>query len=187
MIRLAATVVVSSFVLAACAPVSGPAGGAQNVNKAYIIPPGGEGDVQIRMLDSINALRSAQGLAPLRLNAQLNAAAATHSRDMALQNRPWNFGSDGSSPLDRIRRVGYTGSLRGELISESFETELETLAAWMQEPSTRNVLMDPQAQEMGFSYEQEPTGKLWWTLVLATPATGYVPSIGPGGAAAGGS
>jgi uncharacterized protein YkwD len=49
---------------------------------------------------------------------------------MSVQNRPWHFGSDGSSPLDRARRAGYTGTLLGELISETFESEVETLAAW---------------------------------------------------------
>ena len=75
--------------------------------EAYIIGPNDVSRVTYSMVDSINALRSAKGLAPLTLNAQLTAAAATHSRDMAVQNRPWHFGSDGSSLLDRVQRVGY--------------------------------------------------------------------------------
>lgn len=124
-------------------------------------------DIQFRMLDGLNALRQASGAGPVRLNAQLNAAAATHARDMSVQNRPWHFGSDGSSPIDRLRRVGYTGQLTGETISETYETELETLAAWMREPDTRNVLLDSDATEMGISWFQESNGKIWWTLVLA--------------------
>jgi len=84
---------------------------------------------------------------------------------MAVQNRPWHFGSDGSSPLDRVQRVGYTGRLVGENISETFETELETLSAWMNEADTREIVMDPQARELGFAWFQEPTGKIWWTMV----------------------
>ena len=121
--------------------------------------------IPFRMLDSVNALRSAGGAPPLAFNAQLNAAAATHARDMSVQNRPWHFGSDGSSPFDRVRRVGYGGQLKGELISETFETELETLAAWMRQPDTRAILLDPTAREMGFSWFQESNGKIWWTLV----------------------
>ncbi|HIF77377.1 MAG TPA: CAP domain-containing protein, partial [Sulfitobacter sp.] len=97
---------------------------------------------------------------------QLNAAAATHARDMAVQNRPWHFGSDGSSPIDRIQRVGYTGGLVGEVISETYETELETLAAWMEQPDTRRILMAPDGRQMGFSWYQENGGKIWWTLVV---------------------
>ncbi len=118
------------------------------------------------MLDSVNSLRQAAGHAPVQLNARLNAAAATHSRDMSIQNRPWHFGSDGSSPIDRIRRVGYEGALVGETISETYETELETLAAWMDDPSTRSVILSPDARDMGFSWLQEENGKIWWTLMM---------------------
>ncbi|MAW08448.1 MAG: hypothetical protein CME61_09260 [Halobacteriovoraceae bacterium] len=126
-----------------------------------------EEKVQFRMLDSINALRQAAGSPDVVLNAQLNAAAATHSRDMSVQNRPWHFGSDGSSPLDRVARVGYSGELLGEAISETYENELQTLTAWMGNAGTRAVIMDPKAVNMGFSWFQEPNGKIWWTLVMA--------------------
>lgn len=132
----------------------------------YRIGPRDEEEIPFRMLDSVNTLRQAAGAGPLQLDAQLTAAAATHSRDMAIQNRPWHFGSDGSSPIDRIRRVGYTGGLVGETISETFENELETLAAWMQERTTRDVILDPSATRMGLAWFQEDGGKIWWTLVL---------------------
>ena len=124
--------------------------------------------VQFRMLDSVNALREAAGRTPVQLNAELNAAAATHSRDMSVQNRPWHFGSDGSSPLDRIARTGYTGDLVGEAISETYESEVQTLTAWMEDPTTRSVVLDPNAANMGFFWFQEPNGKLWWTLVMGS-------------------
>lgn len=124
-------------------------------------------EIPFRMLDGVNTLRQATGARPLQLDPLLNAAAATHSRDMAVQNRPWHFGSDGSSPIDRLRRVGYTGPLVGETISETFETEIETLSAWMREPNTRNVILDPAASRMGLAWFQEQTGKIWWTMVLA--------------------
>ncbi len=132
------------------------------------------------MLDSVNALRSAEGVAPVELNAQLNAAAATHSRDMSVQNRPWHFGSDGSSPIDRLARVGYSGTLVGETISESYEGELETLGAWMTQPDTRRTILAPEARDMGFSWYQEPNGKIWWTLVLGDPTRApMIPSANP--------
>jgi len=157
------------IVLSACAapppePQLGPDG--KPLPKLYRIGSSDTADIQFRMLDSINSLRQAAGQAPVTMNANLTAAAATHSRDMSNQNRPWHFGSDGSSPIDRIRRVGYSGRLIGENISETYETELETLAAWMQQPATRDVILSPQAKEMGFSWMQETNGKIWWTLVM---------------------
>ncbi len=155
--------------LAACTSTAGRIGSdGLPLPQIYDIQPGDENDIQFRMLDSVNSLRRAAGVAPVTLDAKLNAAALTHSRDMSAQNRPWLFGSDGSSPLDRVRRVGFQGQLLGENISESYETELETLAAWMRQPSTRDVVLDPDARFMGFAWFQEPAGKLWWTMNMGS-------------------
>jgi uncharacterized protein YkwD len=145
--------------VAACAPQSGADGA------VYRISARDAEKVQIRMLESVNALRAAAAVQQLQLSEPLNTAAAAHSRDMSVQARPWHFGSDGSSPIERVRRAGYPGQFKGENISETNETELETLAAWMAETDTRAILLDPAARDMGFSFYQEPTGKIWWTLV----------------------
>jgi len=122
--------------------------------------------IQFRMLDSINALRLASGMQPVELSAELTAAAATHSRDMSVQNRPWHFGSDGSSPIDRVARAGYQGRMLGEAISETFENDVQTLGDWMENEETRAVIMDGDARFMGISWFQEVNGKIWWTLIL---------------------
>ncbi|WP_435140139.1 CAP domain-containing protein [Pseudopelagicola sp. nBUS_19] len=159
--RSLAILLIVTLGLAACAETIG-SGGA----KQYRISSGNTSKIQFRVLDSINVLRQASGANPVELNSQLNAAAATHSQDMAMQNRPWHFGSDGSSPLDRVARVGYSGKLVGETISETYETETETLGAWMNQDDTRSVLLDPKAQDIGFAWFQEKGGKIWWTLVM---------------------
>ncbi|MCW1931213.1 CAP domain-containing protein [Pararhodobacter zhoushanensis] len=120
--------------------------------------------IQARMRDAINTVRQQQGLAPVEFDVALTSAAATQARDMALQGRPWHFGSDGSSPIDRVRRVGYTGHFLGETLSETYETELETLTAWLTEADTRGILLDPRARQLGFAWHQDANGKLWWVL-----------------------
>jgi uncharacterized protein YkwD len=155
------------FLLAACATPPPPLGSdGKPLPQVYRISSRNASDIQFRMLDGVNALRAASGASQVKLSAELNAAAETHSRDMSLQNRPWHFGSDGSSPLDRVVRVGYSGQLLGENISETFETELETLSAWMEMPETRGVILDPRATGLGFAWFQERSGKIWWTLIL---------------------
>lgn len=161
MIRLFSVLLAAAIALSACVPSNGPV-----AKNAYRIGSADRGKLQFRMLDSVNSLRAAAGSGPVQLDPQLNAAAATHSRDMAAQNRPWHFGSDGSSPVDRVQRAGYAGPLVGEVISETYETELETLGAWMSQPDTRRVIMDQNARNMGFSWHQENNGKIWWTLVM---------------------
>jgi len=152
--------------LAACAPTAPTLGSdGRPLPRVYRINPEDAEIVKFRFLDAVNTLRAARALPALAFDARLNAAAATHARDMSVQNRPWHFGSDGSSPLVRVQRSGYTGQLKGELISETFETELETLATWMAQAETRAVIMDPMARFMGFAWFQEPSGKIWWTMV----------------------
>jgi uncharacterized protein YkwD len=70
--------------------------------------------------------------------------------------------------LVRVQRVGYTGKLLGELISETYQTELVTLSDWMNQADTRDMVLDTRATEMGFSWFQEPSGKLWWTMLVGT-------------------
>jgi len=170
MTRAFALLLAACVALSACgggtAPQLGPDG--KPLPRVYNIGQGDVSKIDYRVLDSVNSLRSAAGLSQLALNAQLNAAAATHSRDMSVQNRPWHFGSDGSSPLDRVARTGYPGILLGENISETYETELETLAAWMDQPDTRTVVMDPAAVNMGFAFYQDSNGKIWWTMMTGS-------------------
>ncbi len=169
MTRIFSFLLICLVALAACTDTSTTALGADGrpLPSVYKIR-GNPEKLQFRMLDSVNALRQAQGLQSVQLNSQLNAAAATHSKDMARQNRPWHFGSDGSSPIDRAARVGYFGTFLGEAISETYETETETLGAWMQEPGPRSVILDPKATQMGFAWHQENGGKIWWTLEMGT-------------------
>ncbi|MEM1352603.1 MAG: CAP domain-containing protein [Pseudomonadota bacterium] len=160
--------IAATVLLTACAPAPPNRLGADGkpLPQLYRIRDRDAANIQFRMLDSVNALRGASGQQPVSLNSELTAAAATHAQDMSVQNRPWHFGSDGSSPIDRVQRVGFQGSLVGENISETYETELETLGAWMEQPDTRRIILSSDADSMGFSWFQEKNGKIWWTMVM---------------------
>ncbi len=171
MIRLFSLLSVLLLALSACAPSYEPpklGSDGKPLPQVYRIRDRDTAQIQFRMLDSVNTLRSASGQAPVELDARLNAAAATHSRDMSVQNRPWHFGSDGSSPIERVARSGFPGRLVGETISETYESELETLAAWMDKPDTRRIILSGSANKMGFAWFQEKNGKLWWTLIMGS-------------------
>ena len=167
MTKLPLLALCSALALAACAPRPavqlGPDG--QPLPVAYKITPSEQAQIAPRVQANIATLRAGSGLAPLAVNPQLSAAAAIHSRDMAAQNRAWHFGSDGSSPIDRVRAQGYFGHLLGENISETYENDTVTLNAWMQQRDTRDVIMDPAATQVGMGWFQEPSGKIWWTLL----------------------
>lgn len=166
MIRATALLVSACLALAACTTSGeqvGPDG--KPLPKLYRISKGDAKEIPIRVLEAVNTLRAARGTAPLTINSSLMLAAEKHSRDMADQNRPWHWGSDGSSPLQRVARAGFPGQFLGENISETYETETETLSAWMALADTRDVILNPAATQMGIAWYQEPSGKIWWTMV----------------------
>lgn len=169
--RLPLMIATALIALGACTPV--PTSDTNRLGadgkplpKLYRIPANGKQKIPYEVLDAVNSLRSAAGAPPVELDNRLTASAATHSQDMARQNRPWHFGSDGSSPIDRVRRVGYSGTMLGENISETYETEIETLSAWMDQDDTRRVILDRRARDMGFAWHQDASGKLWWTMIM---------------------
>lgn len=163
-------ILVTGLSLAACsrAPDQQLGSDGQPIPVAYTINAAEAEAIPNRMLEQVNMLRAGSGDAPLRLDPALNSAAAMHSRDMAAQNRAWHFGSDGSSPLDRARRQGYYGEVVGEAISESYENDIQTLNAWMQTRDTRDIIMDPTARNLGLGWYQEPSKKIWWTLITGS-------------------
>ncbi len=166
MTRLLAALILFPLVLGACAPT-----GPQMPSGAYRIGPADVPEIQYRMLDSVNALRSQAGVAAVALDARLTAAAQAHATDMSRQRRAWPFGADGSSPYDRVSRAGYGGALLAELYAQTFETELDTLAAWVDDGAWGGEILDPAATDMGFAWQQDPSGLLWWVIVMGDRST----------------
>jgi uncharacterized protein YkwD len=146
-----------ALLLAACA--SGDGGGPR-------LTEADKNPIRLRHLDAVNAVRAENGLAPVQLSAELNAAAETHARDMANQQRAWHFGSDLTSPRERAFRAGYRGELVGENLSEGSDSDLTVLATWLDFADTRNVILDPAARGIGLGWHQEPSGKIWWVELL---------------------
>lgn len=119
-------------------------------------------DIQLRQLDVINAIRAERGAQPVLLSSELTAAAFTHARDIAAQQRAWNFGSDKSTPQLRGERAGFFGIVTGELVSESYRGELQVVQSWLDGSISRQVLTDPHATHVGIAFFMEGSGKVWW-------------------------
>lgn len=168
------SVVGLALAMAGCAPPAphlalGPDG--RPLPVIYRIDPAQQARIEFRVLDRVNALRASAGVRPLAFSPQLTAAAATHARDMAAQDSPTHHGTDGSLPTDRARRAGYRGTALGEVVAETYEPELATIATWMGRADTRDVIIDPQARDLGVAFHQDPSGKIWWTLVVGDGQT----------------
>jgi uncharacterized protein YkwD len=128
--------------------------------------PADAAPIRLRHLEAVNAVRIQQSLAPMQLSAELNAAADTHARDIAVQNRAWHFGSDLTSPRERAFRAGYRGEIIGENLAEGADMDLVVLDSWLGFEDTRRTIMAPQARGLGLGWHQEPSGKLWWVQLV---------------------
>ena len=100
--------------------------------------------------------------------------------DQAIANQGKMFAQ--RSCMNREVIDALCGLMLGETISETYDTELETLGTWMEAPGSRGVILEPRALNMGFAWFQENNGKIWWTLVMgggqaAFPITDHRPRL----------
>lgn len=131
------------------------------------------GQIRQEILQLVNQQRRQNNLSPVRLDSKLNAAAQTHSVNMALQDFFGHTGQDGSSSTERVRRTGYNGSRVAENIAAGHNTAASVVAGWMNSPGHRANILDPNANQMGLGYRllSNDTGKVnyrhYWTQVFA--------------------
>jgi uncharacterized protein YkwD len=163
MFRLIPALIISLFVVSACIPTED--------SLVHQISPQEANAIRLNQLDLVNAVRAEAGVPPLTLSSTLTAAALTHARDIAVQRRAWNFGSDRSAPQTRAERAGFSGLITGEDVAETFMSNIEIFQAWVSDPRSKQAMTDPTATHMGLGWFQEVNGKLWWVMDIgaATP------------------
>ena len=118
----------------------------------------------------INAYRKEKGLKPLKLNPALTEAAKSHSRDLAKWDRISHYGSDGSNPWDRVKRVGYNAKLAAENVGTGQATIDEVMKGWKESPGHNKNLLLADADHMGIALVQDSKTefKTFWTLVVGS-------------------
>lgn len=121
--------------------------------------------------DMINQYRAEHGLKPLKLSAELTAAAKNHSRDLAKWDRISHYGSDGSNPWDRVKRTGFKPKVAAENVGTGQIDFSEVMKGWKESPGHNKNLLLSDAEYMGIALVQEPKSefKSFWTLVLGSP------------------
>jgi uncharacterized protein YkwD len=91
--------------------------------------------MEMLMWRTINADRAKAGVPPLAYDPLVAKAAAIHVEDMIANNFLEHYGSDGSRPIDRMRRVGVQVQWASENISmecaKDPATAVKNIHAWM--------------------------------------------------------
>jgi uncharacterized protein YkwD len=119
-------------------------------------------DAAIRLLSTG---RREAGLAPLALEPALTETARRQALHMAGMGRTSHLGPNGEDPPLRARQAGYGGRVLGESLAETYHGAAETMAFWLQHPSTRDVLMDPGGRDFGLAVVKGRDARLWWDVV----------------------
>ncbi len=167
----------STSVVALGGGISGPASlqaGLQRADRLDPPPPRGpvvSAEVQA-VLDSVNAYRAANGVAPVSYHEQLTQAAQAHAADQFHRDclsQLSHDGTDGSDPGDRIARTGLRVRTWGENIACGQRTPAQVMTAWMNSSGHRRNILNSSFTHIGISVSRDSDGRLYWVQDFGTP------------------
>ena len=106
----------------------------------------------------INQNRASAGLQPVQPNADLRAAALSHSQEMISEGYFEHTSPSGLTFIDRIQQFGYMQGTRAWSVGENLvwgDQQLSTpdslVTAWMNSPPHRANLLQPDFNEIGIA------------------------------------
>ena len=118
------------------------------------------------MIDLVNGERRARGLAPLRSDRRLRAAARRHAAAMGTGGFFDHHGRGGDDHGDRIAAQGYRACLSGENIAWGQRSAREVFQGWMGSPGHKRIILHPRATAFGAGFHPE---RRQWVMVVARP------------------
>lgn len=96
-----------------------------------------------------NEQRTQNGLSPLSLNSTLSSAAQAKGQDMLAKGYWAHFAPDGTSPWSFFVNFGYKYRYAGENLARDFSDAPSAVSAWMNSPSHRENILNPNYKEVG--------------------------------------
>jgi uncharacterized protein YkwD len=144
----------------------------------YVAGPAGEDRATF---DAVNRVRAARGLAPFRWDDRLYACARDHSAEQRL-HRYMGHGSPDAARDDlgdRVRIAGYRGRAWAEVVAMGYPDVASVVDGWMRSRDHREVLLDPDLADAGFSRDGAHWTGNFGTPLAAEPAPVRRPSAPP--------
>lgn len=116
--------------------------------------------VRAELLTLVNQERTSRGLSALVIDERLNSAAQFHTDDMLARSFYAHESPEGVTPHERITNAGYIGQLTAENIAKGQFSVQEVMTDWMNSPSHRANILDPEFVDIGFglSYGENANG-----------------------------
>ncbi len=103
------------------------------------------------LFNNTNKARIKNGLSPLTYSPILAKAAEKKAKDMFEDNYWAHIAPDGTTPWDFIKGEGYTYTYAGENLAKDFDKSSSVVKAWLNSPTHRENLLNPNYTEIGFA------------------------------------
>ncbi|PLT28708.1 CAP domain-containing protein [Peribacillus deserti] len=113
-----------------------------------------------KVVELTNAERSKQGLAALKVDAELSKVARIKSQDMHDKNYFDHNSPTYGSPFDMMKKFGITYKSAGENIAQGQPTPEEVVKAWMNSSGHRANILNSGYTHIGVGYVAD---KHYWT------------------------
>ena len=122
-------------------------------------------DYEQRVVELVNAVRAQNGLAPVKVSAQLTASARKYSDYMGSAKFFGHVGPDGSNLISRDEAAGYVDWVDlAENLAGGQPDPDSVVKAWMASPTHRANILSPRVKEIGVGYSffpSSPYGHYW--------------------------
>ncbi|RLN78458.1 hypothetical protein BBJ28_00016848 [Nothophytophthora sp. Chile5] len=123
-------------------------------------------DFSTKLLNAVNAKRSAKGLAAVCINKKLMKAAQVLADDMAKNNFVGTKGTDGSTPTTRAKAQHMAISSSAELVAAGQSSADSVVETWIKS-SSAYIYSDLPFIGPGYKYDKTKTYKHYWVLDFA--------------------
>ncbi len=104
-----------------------------------------------RLIALINQERQTKNLSALSLNNSLNSVASLKVNDMLAKDYFDHISPTGLTPWYWFKQIGYNYAFAGENLAMGFTASDAVFQAWMNSPSHRDNILNPNYQEMGLA------------------------------------
>lgn len=122
-----------------------------------------------------NEKRTGSGLSPVTENSTLDSAALAKGNDMLAKGYWAHFAPDGTSPWSFFTSFGYRYRYAGENLARDFSSAQSAVDAWMNSPSHRENILNPNYREIGIGVVEGSLAGVDTTIIVqffGTPLSG---------------
>jgi uncharacterized protein YkwD len=132
-----------------------------------------------QVVNLVNEYRAKNGLGRLRADPYITTAALNYARVMGTTRGSSttieHTGPDGSTPSSRVKATSYAGCFAGENLSAGQTSALDAVNAWKSSPDHNEILLTPNATDIGVGYFYAPDSyfKHYWVLDIGGPPTSF--------------